>query len=933
MINGKKGRAFNITRGVRQGDPLSCLLFDLAIEPLAAALRNSDLAGFNIPGVAERLIAALFADDTTTFLSENDRFEDLVSILDNWCLASRAKFNKGKTEALPVGSTSFRKRFTRERCLQANGPALPDDLRIAADGQSVRILGAWIGNKIDPATPWEPIVSTIKRNLARWEKRNPTMYGRKLILGLELGGRTQFLAKAQSMPPSVVKTLQNEARYFMWKGAAHPTINMDTLQLPVTEGGLNLLDLVARNEAIDLVWLRSYLDLSPTRPRWAHIADILIAGAVHSSYKHLDETSKVNTFLQEWEVSTRQSNRLPQDLLQMLKAAKKYRVRLDVTNPTEALKEALPVWSHVGTTRARVMSNSRTARCLRVAHKVSTVGACINLARRSTMTPTTGQAHVPSSRCVCGLCITDREVNGCPDPHKCVTAARELLHKLTPAWIPGNATHSDGLTLTKSRKRKNTLARSQNGKLTFDPTTSTATPLANAIRAFTSNEENITTIRRAPRPYDVPNEDVTVYTDGSFMDNAERGPRCGSGVWFGNSDDRNVSARVPGTKQSNQIAEIYAISLAVCAVPPFAALTIHSDSKMVVDGLTQHLPKWEDRGWMGVANAPLLQDAVARLRARSAPTFFQWVKGHSGVTGNEGADELAKFGAEAVAVDVCTLPPPNRAFLARGCKLSTLTQRLAYRAIKLWKTTTPRRQTRLISEQMEATLREEWNVDLKPGTVWKGIRHNDTRRSLRDFWWKALHGTLKIGKYWDNIPGYEQRASCTHCDVPETLEHIWTECDAPGPAEIWDGAHDLLRRANVEVPHLSFAALLATPVLTIKNSRGRPSTARTRLLRIILTESCHLIWKIRCERVIGREGDPNQYHSTPEIRRRWLHAINRRLAMDQALTSPALRRKAVPRTLVCDTWQGLLVDERALPNDWINHKGVLVGKPTFWDHG
>ena len=102
MINGCLSRTFKITRGVRQGDPLSCLLFDLAIEPLAASLRASSLKGYNIPGAAERLIATLFADDTTTFLHKEDSFADLMSILDTWCTASGAKFNKDKTEIIPL---------------------------------------------------------------------------------------------------------------------------------------------------------------------------------------------------------------------------------------------------------------------------------------------------------------------------------------------------------------------------------------------------------------------------------------------------------------------------------------------------------------------------------------------------------------------------------------------------------------------------------------------------------------------------------------------------------------------------------------------------------------------------------------------------------------------------------------------------------------
>jgi hypothetical protein len=52
-INRFFSRKFRVTRGVRQGDPLSCLLFNIAIEPLAITLRNSSLKGIQIPGEIE----------------------------------------------------------------------------------------------------------------------------------------------------------------------------------------------------------------------------------------------------------------------------------------------------------------------------------------------------------------------------------------------------------------------------------------------------------------------------------------------------------------------------------------------------------------------------------------------------------------------------------------------------------------------------------------------------------------------------------------------------------------------------------------------------------------------------------------------------------------------------------------------------------------
>ena len=52
ILNGEHSKKFQITRG----DPLSCLLFDLAIEQLAEMLRRSEREGYKIPGTGYRLI-------------------------------------------------------------------------------------------------------------------------------------------------------------------------------------------------------------------------------------------------------------------------------------------------------------------------------------------------------------------------------------------------------------------------------------------------------------------------------------------------------------------------------------------------------------------------------------------------------------------------------------------------------------------------------------------------------------------------------------------------------------------------------------------------------------------------------------------------------------------------------------------------------------
>ena len=87
---------------MRQGEPLSCLLFNLAIELLAEMLCQPNLQGFQIPRASKCLLVFLFADDTTVFLSEGDNFQTLQDILDQWCADSGAKFNISKTKIIPL---------------------------------------------------------------------------------------------------------------------------------------------------------------------------------------------------------------------------------------------------------------------------------------------------------------------------------------------------------------------------------------------------------------------------------------------------------------------------------------------------------------------------------------------------------------------------------------------------------------------------------------------------------------------------------------------------------------------------------------------------------------------------------------------------------------------------------------------------------------
>ncbi|KAL1941465.1 hypothetical protein VTO73DRAFT_7282 [Trametes versicolor] len=926
IVNGVRSALFKIRRGVRQGDPISCLVFNIAIEPLACALRRSTLRGLRIPGEVERLVAKLFADDTTVYLSSEDEYSTMREITNKWCRASRARFNVEKTEILPIGTKQYREEVIATRKLNPEAQPIPQTAHIVREGEAIRSLGAWIGNAIDHTAPWQPVIDTIERNLAKWQKGKPTMHGRKLAVGIEVAGRTQFRAAVQTMPASVERRITTILTKFVWNGDERPRVAREQLYKPVTQGGIQLLDLKSRNEAIDLMWARSYLTVGLRQPPWTKIADALFARAIASDSKNTDLGARVNTFLQTWNISTRAKAGIPRCLKAMIKAAKKYGIRCETTNPSKDLREQLPVWSHIGRKAGRCNENSPACRCLRNNHQIRTVGQCAAAAQRLI---DSSSAHVPRPTCACEDCELDRARYLCLNPHRCATAAKRIVGRLENKWDPRRAGNEDGLTLTKNRKRENNSARIANERILFDPTISTGVPIAESFRVFVPDtESDVQPAVRPVRPFQVTQEEIEVFTDGSARDNGTDSARAASGVWFGEEDAQNEGARVPYDAQTNQVAEVYAIILAHRKVPPFAPLHFVSDSKYVVDGLTKYLPAWESRGWIGVANADVFKEAAALLRTRSAPTTFRWVKGHARIRGNEEADRLA---GEAVdlppPVRPTHLPAPAR-FTPRGASLLRLTQKLAYQGIRLWNGSSTRPTTLKNVLEVQSAIQSASGTRPATNAVWTLLRKDPISRKIRDFMWKALHGGHRVGKYWTHIPGYEGRSLCNHCGVPETMAHILCECEAPGQSTAWALARGLLSKKAIALPTVSAGLALGGHTYVAKGEEDKVLHGTTRLARLVLPETAYLIWVLRCERVIGeREPLPGGLEDD-YVERRWLSAMSKRLLTDCALTAVRIAGKPVLQPHAVEaTWTGTLQDESSLPQDWTRTPGVLVGRP------
>ena len=101
------------------------------------------------------------------------------------------------------------------------------------------------------------------------------------------------------------------------------------------------------------------------------------------------------------------------------------------------------------------------------------------------------------------------------------------------------------------------------------------------------------------------------------------------------------------TDTTNQQMELQAAVEALKALTKPCNITIHSDSKYVVQGMSEWIHNWKAKGWKTAGKKPVSNlerwQELDKLSAQHQ-VKWQWIKGHAGHPENERADELARSG-------------------------------------------------------------------------------------------------------------------------------------------------------------------------------------------------------------------------------------------------------------------------------------------------
>lgn len=267
MVNKQLSQPLWLKRGVRQGDPLSCLLFNVVIEGFANMVRNDmKLKGILDSNNIEYKIS-LFADDTALIFTDLNQWSQAKKLYTTYHKATTAKLNEEKTVILTVNDSNRRTNIGR--------------IKILLDGNA-DYLGVPIGSELDYRV-WLKKHQEIEGAIKQWRLNFLSIRQRVAVARTALAAKLWhllrcFLARQEDLDP-----IQRTIWRYVWEQAdsskaTGPIANAQALR-PIEEGGLKMIDIRTMQRTLLLYWIKALEkgseDLT-ARPLWYQVTIDLI---------------------------------------------------------------------------------------------------------------------------------------------------------------------------------------------------------------------------------------------------------------------------------------------------------------------------------------------------------------------------------------------------------------------------------------------------------------------------------------------------------------------------------------------------------------------------------------------------------------------------------------------------------------------------------
>ena len=212
--NGHISPPISIARGIKQGCPVSALLFILVVETLALTIKEEtrlQRLKIKVKTVEYHFKIAQYADDCTVCISSFDQIPILFEKISQFSNAAGLKLNIDKTEGMGIGPY----KDTEGTIHGVNFKTTP-----------VKFLGIYVGNDPEKCKEknWGEKIKKIKNKTKQlWKRRDLTIFGKITIIKSLVLPIITFTSQSTCVPPDAVEHINRIFFFHMGQSRSYKT--------------------------------------------------------------------------------------------------------------------------------------------------------------------------------------------------------------------------------------------------------------------------------------------------------------------------------------------------------------------------------------------------------------------------------------------------------------------------------------------------------------------------------------------------------------------------------------------------------------------------------------------------------------------------------------------------------------------------------------